>query len=158
MPELVIETVSEISNLLIEKGQKLEVNSNGENLLVEADRFQIKRVLINFLANAISNGNKDSKIEVEITVKDANLYLSVQNKAKYLSKEFLSQLYQKFKTKSVSKSTKHGMGLGLYLSKQIIDAHNGKVHADSTPDGTCIFSFSLPQTHDAKNDNARILL
>lgn len=158
MPELVIETVSEISNLLIEKGQKLEVNSNGENLLVEADRFQIKRVLINFLANAISNGNKDSKIEVEITVKDANLYLSVKNKAKYLSKEFLSQLYQKFKTKSVSKSTKHGMGLGLYLSKQIIDAHNGRVHADSTPDGTCIFSFSLPQTHDAKNDNARILL
>ena len=65
---------------------------------------------------------------------------------------------QKFKTKSVSKSTKHGMGLGLYLSKQIIDAHKGHVFAESTPDGTCTFGFTLPKAPKVKNEDARILL
>lgn len=156
--ELVTETVSEISNLLIKKEQKLIVNSNLENLFIEADRFQIKRVLINFLANAISHGNRNSQIEVDITLENSDLHLSVKNKSKYLPKEDLSQLYQKFKTKSVSKSTKHGMGLGLYLSKQIIDAHKGHVFAESTPDGTCTFGFTLPKAPKVKNKDARILL
>ena len=94
--ELVTETVSEISNLLIEKEQKLIVNSNLENLFIEADRFQIKRVLINFLANAISHGNRNSQIEVDITLENSDLHLSVKNKSKYLPKEDLSKLYQKF--------------------------------------------------------------
>lgn len=156
--ELVTETISEISNLLIEKNQKLIVNSINDNLYLMADRFQLKRVLINFFANAITHGNSDSKIEVDINLENSNIKLSVKNKAKYLPKEELSELYQKFKTKNVSKSTKHGMGLGLYLSKQIIDAHNGQVFAESLPDGTCIFSFILPQTPKVGNSEARIVL
>ena len=142
--ELVTETVSEISNLLIEKEQKLIVNSNLENLFIEAD--------------AISHGNRNSQIEVDITLENSDLHLSVKNKAKYLPKEDLSQLYQKFKTKSASKSTKHGMGLGLYLSKQIIDAHKGHVFAESTPDGTCTFGFTLPKAPKIKNEDVRILM
>ncbi len=57
-----------------------------------------------------------------------------------IDKEILQKLFRKFNTKSF-----HGMGLGLYISKNIVNAHGGKIWAENNPDNTgATFSFRLP--------------
>lgn len=143
--ELLNEAVNEISNLLEDKSQKISIKHNMNSDLVIADRFQIKRVIVNLIANAMSYGFRDSTIEIIIEENDSEISLYIKNKARYIPQEKLSDIFEKFKTADNAKFRKTGTGLGLYLSKQIVDAHKGKVFAQSTIDETCTFGFSLPK-------------
>ena len=145
--DLIHETTRGISNLLQERNQKLIINTELISPVIVADRVQIKRVLINLLANAASYGFKNSDIEVFITDNEDRLKLEVRNKSKYINKEQMKEIFEKYKHKENSKSMKTSTGLGLYLSKQIIDAHNGKMYAQSDEDQTCIFGFEIPKVH-----------
>ena len=99
------------------------------------------------MANAASYGFKNSDIEVFITDNEDRLKLEVRNKSKYINKEQMKEIFEKYKHKENSKSMKTSTGLGLYLSKQIIDAHNGKMYAQSDEDQKCIFGFEIPKVH-----------
>lgn len=154
--ELINETVYELSNLLNEKNQKVTMEYNIDSKEIVADRFQLKRVLVNFLGNAINYGFKNSTIEITLDETDSQTTLNVKNQAQYIPPERLADMYEKFKTSDNAKFRKTGTGLGLYLSKQIIDAHNGTVFAQSTEDGTCIFGFSLPKVVNEDTKQAQI--
>lgn len=143
---LINETSGELSNLLVEKGQKIVLYSNLQSKIVSADRFQIKRVIVNLISNAITYGYAHSDIEVTLDENEADIAINIKNKASYIPREKLMDMYEKFKTTSDAKFGKTGVGLGLYLSKQIVDAHRGRVYANSSPDDTCTFGFSIPKT------------
>ena len=145
--DLIHETTRGISNLLQERNQKLIINTELVSPVIVADRVQIKRVLINLLANAASHGFKNSDIEYFINDNEDRLKLEVRNKSEYINKEQMKEIFEKYKHKENSKSMKTSTGLGLYLSKQIIDAHNGKMYAQSDEDQKCIFGFEIPKVH-----------
>ena len=117
-------------------------------IFVEADRERITQVLYNLLDNAIKfseegiislaverkRNNKDNDDAKEVIV------ISVKDTGSGIHPEIMPKLFSKFASKSFS-----GTGLGLYISKGIIEAHGGKMWAENNPDGKgASFSFSLP--------------
>jgi signal transduction histidine kinase len=119
---------------------------NDDPISIEADRERIMQVLYNLLHNAIKF-TKQGIISVTVERKkkhedDAGdaIVVSVKDSGPGIHPEITPKLFSKFATKSSS-----GTGLGLYISKSIIEAHGGKIWAENNPDGKgATFSFSLP--------------
>ena len=137
--ELIKETSHEISNLSDEREQNIVLNSELTSNLIMADRFQLKRVIINLLTNAITYGYRQSDVEISLKEENSDIELNIKNKSAYITKDQLTDIFEKFKTTANTKFKKTGTGLGLYLAKQIINAHKGKVHASSDINETCSF-------------------
>jgi signal transduction histidine kinase len=69
--------------------------------------------------------------------------ITIKDNGEGIDSEIMPRLFTKFATKS-----EHGIGLGLYISKSIIEAHGGKIWAENNPNGKgATFSFSLPMTN-----------
>ena len=108
--------------------------------LVRVDSDQIEKVLLNLILNAKEASGEDCRIR--ITVKSENGYavLSVTDNGKGMSQEFLaSKLFKPFK----STKTK-GLGIGLYQSKMVIEAHKGKIEVESQEGKGTTFRVFLP--------------
>jgi len=119
---------------------------NKDSFIVEADRERITQVISNLLNNAIKFTEEtrgyvyvateemekaDQKVVVVVTIKDTGIGIDP---------EILPRLFTKFATKSNT-----GTGLGLFISKSIIEAHGGKIWAQNNADGKgATFAFSLP--------------
>ena len=113
--------------------------------MINADRFHIKRVILNLISNAIYHGYKNSEIKIELKSEKDKLYFKVINDGQYIQPEELAEIYEKFKSVETAKKHKSGTGLGLYLAKEIIVSHNGEVFAQSDEDGVCYFGFWIPK-------------
>lgn len=144
--ELVNSTCKEISNLAMTKNQNLILKSEMKDTKVFADELQIKRAFMNLVSNAITYGYENTDIEIKIEDKDEVTMCNVTNKSRYIPAEKLKEMFEKFKTSAGAKFNKASTGLGLFLSKKIINAHNGEIHANSTEDEICTFGFSIPKS------------
>lgn len=148
---LIEECIKEISYLANEKGQKINFISAQTPLFISADRTQIKRVIINLVGNAVWYGRRNTVIDIE--TKETNgeiLNFTVKNHSRYIPKEKLNTLFEKYKTAG-SGEEKTGNGLGLFLSRQIILAHKGKMSARSEENNICTFGFSIPENIKREN-------
>ena len=120
---------------------KLLYYHNYENIYVEADKPRITQVISNLLRNALKFTN-DGEICVNVEKDDiAKLILvSIRDTGAGIDPEILSRLFTKFATKSFE-----GTGLGLYISKSIVEAHGGRIWAENNSNGNgASFSFTLP--------------
>jgi signal transduction histidine kinase len=111
--------------------------------LVSLDPNLIETVLENFVANAIEHSNS-KQIVISAKVYDKEVWVSVQDFGKGIPSDSLDHLFQKFYKVPSHLLATPGSGLGLYVSKQIIDAHKGRIWADSILGQGSTFSFSLP--------------
>jgi signal transduction histidine kinase len=108
-------------------------------LLVEADRMRISQVLSNLLSNAVKF-TKQGTVYISADNKDGQLIVSVKDTGSGIDLEIMSRLFTKFTTKSQT-----GTGLGLFISKSIIEAHGGRIWAENNKDGKgATFTFRLP--------------
>jgi two-component system, OmpR family, sensor histidine kinase VicK len=111
-------------------------------IIVEADEKRLTQVICNLLSNAIKFTNKGGKIYVKMKRlnKAKQIVVSVINTGEGINPEIYPRLFTKFATSSFV-----GTGLGLYISKSLIEAHGGKIWAENNHDGKgATFSFSLP--------------
>jgi len=129
--------------------RKILYKGTKEEIIIEADRTRLSQVISNLLDNAIKFTREDEgtiSIEVE-KKKDSNnndnkevVIVSIKDTGSGIDSEILPRLFEKF----VSKSSK-GTGLGLFISKSIIEDHGGKIWAENNSDGKgATFTFSLP--------------
>ncbi len=142
--ELLWEIEKSFSTRLFEKTQKIIIQNNLESDIIFADKLHLKRVLTNFLSNAVTYSMKNSEIEVNLRSVAGAIEVNVINRSLVQPTENLNHVFEKFKTYKNSKYNKTSVGLGLYLSKQIIEAHNGKIFARIESDGRCLFGFRIP--------------
>ena len=122
---------------------KLTIIQKGiKNINASIDRVRITQVFCNILDNAVSFSH-EGKIHVISKVEKQNgqhfLIISVKDTGPGIDPEILSKLFTKFASKSDM-----GTGLGLFISKGIVEAHGGKIWAENNPDRGATFSFSLP--------------
>lgn len=141
--KLLKQCINEINYLTIENSTIIEFSPDIEKCIINADKMELKRVIINFLSNAINYANPSSVIVVKIHQHNDSLELRISNSSLYISEETMQKLFSKYATHS-EKFNKVGIGLGLYLSKQIIEAHNGTIIAESLPNQTTTFGFVIP--------------
>ncbi|MDQ3726657.1 MAG: sensor histidine kinase [Thermoproteota archaeon] len=110
---------------------------------IKADRTRIAQVLMNLLDNSI-NSSQEGVISVKRTVdRDANtMTLSVKDAGSGINPDITPRLFSKFATAS-----EKGTGLGLYISKKIVEAHGGKIWAENNKDEEgATFAFTIPMS------------
>jgi len=127
-----------------------------EPLFVTADNDRIEQVIINYLVNAIKYSPEDSVVEVSLGVTDGEALIEVRDEGPGLSEDQLQLIWERFHQVNEGKKllgSASGLGLGLYISKTIIEQHHGRYGVRSTPGAGSIFWFSLPlQSNDALVD------
>lgn len=128
--------VKTFSNL----GNKLAIiHEHGEPIFVEADRTRIFEVLSNIIGNAIKF-TQAGTVTLNAKKDDDQVLIDVKDTGSGIDPEIMPRLFSKFATKS-----DQGTGLGLYISKRIIEAHGGRIWAENNKDGKgATFSLTLP--------------
>lgn len=113
-----------------------------ENLTINADRGEIRRVITNLCGNAINYTNNNGKIDVLVREQNGDVIFSVADNGNGIPKEDIPHLFKRF-SQGTSQKRSTGTGLGLYLSRQIIEAHGGKIWLESKVSNGSEFSFLL---------------
>jgi signal transduction histidine kinase len=120
---------------------KLIYEPSEDIILIHADRIRLTQVISNILSNAVKFTKKGT---VSITIKKENdkAIVGIQDTGLGIDPEIMSRLFSKFATKSDT----GGTGLGLFISKSIIEAHGGTISAGNNEDGKrgATFTFTLP--------------
>lgn len=133
----------------------VKITSTSNDVIVRGDRGRLSQVISNFVGNAIRfthQGNIRITIDVSQNNKD-EVVLSVKDTGSGIDPEIMPRLFTKFASRS-------GTGLGLYISKNIVEAHGGRIWAQNNPYGMgATFSFSLPifSSKPDPNQSARVI-
>lgn len=140
--KVVRESIKELMNLAKENYITIEFG-DFKPVVITADRIEMKRVVVNLLSNAINYAFQNSRIYISCLKVGNNIEFSVKNSSPYIEPSVMNGLFRKYVTHS-DKFNKVGVGLGLYLSKKIVEAHCGKIIAKSFKNQSNIFGFSIP--------------
>lgn len=137
--EKITDIIADIKQFIQEE-QSLEIvfKPVGEDVVVEADKNMLFEVISNLLINAIKF-TKQGSIIISITTKEGYAIVSIRDTGKGISPEISTKLFEKFT------SSENGTGLGLFIVKNIVELHGGKIWFEKNEDGIgTTFSFSLP--------------
>lgn len=148
LTDLITTSIADAENQVKVSGKRIEVSYSdkqmqqareNKDLIVLADKDRILQVLSNLLGNALKF-TKEGRIAVTTEKEDNEVIVKVKDSGSGIDHEIFPRLFEKF----VSKSEK-GTGLGLFISKNIIEAHDGRIWAENNPGGIgAMFAFSLP--------------
>lgn len=129
-----------------EKKQTLEFIPPTTSIpVIRADKLRINEVLSNLLGNAIAYTPERGKITVSVEVNDSLVTTHIQDNGVGIPPEALPHLFTKFfRISGKLEQGSKGTGLGLYISKSVVDMHHGKIWVESKLGQGSTFSFSLP--------------
>jgi signal transduction histidine kinase len=109
--------------------------------LVMVDRLQVERVISNLISNALRH-TKHGQIKITAEVRDGNVSVSVCDTGSGIPPEYLPHIFDKFV--QVPDAPIGGVGLGLTISKSIVEAHGGQISVQSQVGRGTTFTFTLP--------------
>lgn len=117
------------------------------DLMLDKDR--VREVITNLISNALNyTQNEKGTVKVKLEKLENNAKISITDNGKGISKEDMERLFKKFgrleHELSVYSSSATGIGLGLYISKQLVELHGGEIIVESVKDQGSTFSFTLP--------------
>jgi signal transduction histidine kinase len=144
LSEMILNTISDSNNQVAKQHKdsnlKLEFTGSKEDIFIEADKNRINQVISNLLSNAIKFTDEGT-VSITVVPNANEIVVSVTDTGPGIDSEILPRLFTKFATKSSS-----GTGLGLFISKSIIDAHGGRIWGKNNypEDKGATFGFSLP--------------
>ncbi|MBE3037176.1 MAG: ATP-binding protein, partial [Candidatus Atribacteria bacterium] len=117
---------------------------------VYADREKIKRVILNIINNAVNHkASIDPAITIKLTDKKEEAQIEIRDNGQGIPEKSLNNIFERFyKADKARSANSSGSGLGLYIAKEIVMSHEGRIWAKSHEGkGTSIF-FTLKKTHD----------
>jgi len=145
LADLISDTLESFSELAVRQGVHLEgsVDPNVDPLMMDTQR--IGRVLNNLIGNALRHTPKDGRVEVRAQRTDSGVEVNVSDTGEGIRIEDIPHIFESFYRgeKSRSRST-GGAGLGLAISRGIVQAHGGQIKVRSTEGNGSLFTFTLP--------------
>jgi signal transduction histidine kinase len=113
--------------------------------VLNLDESKIRQVIMNFADNALYYSHEDQKINIDLSFDKENITFTVKDHGIGVPSDEQDELFSKFyRASNARKQRPDGTGVGLYLAKKIIDAHEGKIIFESTEGKGSTFGFSLP--------------
>ncbi len=141
--DIISNVIEDLNNLVGHDGNTrvfLKTESDLNDYFISIDKSRIVQVIINLIDNAIRFSSRQESITVILKKKDECILTQVKDNGPGIPTDILPKLFSKF----VSTSDK-GTGLGLYISKNIVEVHGGHIWAENNENGKgATFSFSLP--------------
>jgi two-component system phosphate regulon sensor histidine kinase PhoR len=125
-------------------GLKLHLDTAADLIANNADKGRIEQVMINLIHNAIKFTPSGGSISVSARKRDNDILFSVSDTGAGISKDDLSRIFERFYKADKARSGS-GTGLGLSIARQIVEAHGGKIWAESNVGKGSTFYFTLPQ-------------
>src|SRR5215831_5688164 len=144
--EMILNAIGDYNRVINEHQDtnlKLEFTSSKEDIFIEADKSRINQVISNLLSNAIKF-TKEGTITAAVVPNNNEIIVSINDTGSGIDSEILPKLFTRFATTTTKYKT--GTGLGLFISKNIIESHGGKIWGKNNyPEGKgATFGFSLP--------------
>jgi two-component system CheB/CheR fusion protein len=142
MHELIERAASFVVEKLKQANVEMAVQFNADNDCVLVDKVQIKQVLVNLIRNAGQAMSETERRQLTIsttTIDNGMVQVDVMDTGSGLSDQEKSRIFQPFVT-----TKDYGMGIGLSISRSIVEAHYGELWAEQNHQGGAIFSFTLP--------------
>lgn len=140
---LVEQCVEELTPLAEKKNISVVFECDFDDKLeVYADKGELKRVITNLCGNAVNYTNKNGAIKIILKAQSGDMIFSVEDNGNGIPQADIPHLFMRF-SQGTTKKRSTGTGLGLYLSRQIIEAHGGKIWVESKLNKGSEFTFLL---------------
>ena len=139
---IVVEALETFRLLAVEKGLSIESDVSEEPILVACDHDRILQVLANLVSNAIKFTPEGGRIRIRARPAGGELLVSVSDTGPGIPETLLDAVFERFW--QASDNDRRGLGLGLYIAKNIVEAHGGRIWAESRPGEGSEFHFTLP--------------
>ncbi len=139
--QIINQAVDAVLSLAAQKNITIEKQVKEGLPAITADMDKTSWVLLNFLSNAIKHSSENSKVIIKAEPKSGSVLFSVQDFGKGINKEYHAQIFEKFF--QVPGSVSGGSGMGLAISREIIERQNGTIGVESEPGKGSTFWFEL---------------
>jgi signal transduction histidine kinase len=128
----------------IKSGVDVELDPDSAAELVEGDERRIKQVIFNLLSNAVKFTPADGKVEVRSARVDGEVRVAIADTGPGIAPEDRERIFEEFQQTDVGAQQRDGTGLGLALSKKLIELHGGLIWVESRVGEGSTFTFALP--------------
>ncbi len=139
---VVRESVEAFQPLASAQGLSLDVELRGEPLMATFDHERVLQVLANLLSNALKFTPAGGRISIRVVPSGQELHFSVTDTGSGIPSQQLNAVFERFW--QARSGDRRGLGLGLYISKSIVEAHGGRIWVESQPGAGSTFTFTLP--------------
>ena len=135
------------------KGSKhFEIEVSEQKLFVNADRKRINQVVLNFMTNALKHSPKNGQIIIRAIKQDEYVRVEVQDFGRGIHEDKMEKIFEKFFQINRGSGSLQGLGLGLYISQEIIRIHDGDIGVNSEYGHGATFFFTLPLDNSRSED------
>ncbi len=141
LEEMVAEAMIILRPLAEAKGLAIEERVDA-SLMVLADRERVFQVMSNLVGNAIKFTPGSGRVAVRATTEPGQAVIAVSDTGPGLTPEQLPHVFNRYW--QASRTTREGTGLGLYIARGIVEAHDGRIWVETRPEGGATFTFTLP--------------
>ena len=145
--DLAEECTDEMIYLAKDKGIKINLENYAENEYVWGDTIQLRRVIMNLLTNSIKYAYSNTEVRVRVYNEGKNTCFMFENNSPYLTPKRQKNIFARYISYS---KTDSGIGLGLYASKKIVEAHGGEIFVHSYKNDKNIFGFKISNEEKLK--------
>ena len=142
--QMLRDEVDSVAPIAKSRGQSLQLELPPSLPLVQADSARIRQVVANLLDNALKFTPKGGKIRLRAYSRDAHLVIEIQDSGPGIAEADQSRLFEPYQRLARDKGRVSGLGLGLALSKRLVELHGGQIWVKSHLGGGALFGFSLP--------------
>ncbi len=139
---MVRETAKQMSYLA---NARIDVHESGQPVSCLVDPMRIGQVLGNLISNAVKYGDPKTPVDLSVDRTDAEVKIAVTNRGPGIASDEMPRLFERFMRSNTARgSGVTGLGLGLYIARGIVEAHGGRIWADSAPGKATTFYITLP--------------
>ena len=143
IPEVLHGAVSMYSERAARGGVELTVRTEPEKITIAADGRRVRQIVFNLVSNAVKFTPRDGRIDLSARLDDGQVEIAVADTGPGIAPEELETIFEEFKQATDGKRAE-GTGLGLPLSRRLVELHGGRLWVESEPGQGSTFRFTLP--------------
>jgi signal transduction histidine kinase len=148
LPELLRSALSMHSERASRGGLELTVSTEPDEITIAADERRVRQIVFNLLSNAIKFTPAGGKVDVAARLDDGEVDIAVADTGPGISAEDLDTIFEEFEQAGDGRQAEEGTGLGLPLSRKLVELHGGRIWVDSEAGRGSTFHFTLPVRQD----------
>ncbi|KOO48684.1 sensor histidine kinase [Viridibacillus arvi] len=144
MNEVCQENILSFYDLLMAKGFSVEIDIPNEQLYAHGNTDVLSRILNNLISNAITYGDDGKTLGITLRSDDKTVYIDIWDKGKGISESHIDKVFERMYTLEDSRNRLYqGSGLGLTITKRLVEALGGEIHLSSKPYDKTVFTIML---------------